>query len=139
MSKADSIVRQMFKNDAFSQWLGIDITKIEEGHCILSMTVRSEMCNGFGVTHGGITYSLADSALAFACNSHGIKSMSIETSISHTAPVHTGDLLTAEASEVSRKNKIAIYDIPVRNQAGEVVALFKGTVYRSGKEWEIED
>ena len=129
------IVNQMFKADLFSQWLGIEIESIETGSCALKMTVRGEMCNGFGVTHGGITYSFADSALAFACNSRGMKSMSIETSISHTEPVRSGDTLTAIAKEVSLKNKIAIYDIPVKNQHNEVVALFKGTVYRSSKEW----
>ena len=133
--KPKEIVQEMFDNDAFSQWLGVKILERGAGHCQVQMTVREEMSNGFGVTHGGITYSLADSALAFACNSHGIKSMSIETSISHTAPVRTGDVLTATASEVSLKNKIAIYDIPVVNQDGETVALFKGTVYRSSKQW----
>ncbi|MCL4166623.1 UNVERIFIED_CONTAM: hypothetical protein GTU68_001852 [Idotea baltica] len=131
----DSIIDQMFANDPFSQWLGIQLLKKEKGSCSIQMTVREEMCNGFGVTHGGITYSLADSALAFASNSHGVKSMSIETSISHTAPVRPGDILTATPQEVSLKNKIAIYDIPVLNQDGLTVALFKGTVYRSGKEW----
>ena len=100
------------------------------------MTVRKEMTNGFGVAHGGISYSIADSALAFASNSHGIKSMSIETSISHTKPVMIGDTLIAKATEKTKGNKIAVYDIPVQNQNGEMIALFKGTVYRSGKEWE---
>ncbi len=131
----ESIIDKMFANDSFSQWLGIEVLKKGDGHCSIQMKVRDEMCNGFGVTHGGITYSFADSALAFACNSRGIKSMSIETSISHTSPVHPGDVLTAEAREVSLKNKIAIYDIPIHNQRNEVVALFKGTVYRSSKEW----
>lgn len=135
MREARDIVDEMMSADAFSKWLGIEIIKSEAGHCILGMTVREEMCNGFGVTHGGITYSLADSALAFASNSRGIKSMSIETSISHTNPVYPGDVLTAIASEISLKNKIAIYDISVKNQKEETVALFKGTVYRSGKEW----
>jgi acyl-CoA thioesterase len=135
MREPKSIVDEMMSKDTFSQWLGIEIMELGEGHCTLQMTVRAEMCNGFGVTHGGITYSFADSALAFACNSQGIKSMSIETGISHTNPVFPGDVLTAEARELSLKNKIAIYDIPVKNQKGELVALFKGTVYRSGKEW----
>jgi acyl-CoA thioesterase len=131
----EAIIQSMYDNDHFSQWLGISIIDRGAGHCQIQMTVREEMSNGFGVTHGGITYSFADSALAFACNSQGVKSMSIETSISHTAPVRPGDVLTATAREVSLKNKIAIYDIPVENQNGETVALFKGTVYRSSKEW----
>lgn len=131
----EAIIQKMYDNDPFSQWLGISVEERGRGHCTVKMTVRKEMSNGFGVTHGGITYSLADSALAFACNSHGIKSMSIETSISHTAPVRPGDVLIAAAREVSLKNKIAIYEIPIRNQNDEVIALFKGSVYRSGKEW----
>jgi acyl-CoA thioesterase len=131
----EAIIQEMFDKDPFSQWLGIEILARGAGHCQVQMTVREEMSNGFGVTHGGITYSLADSALAFSCNSQGIKSMSIETSISHTAPVRPGDVLIATAHEMSLKNKIAIYDIPVVNQDGVTVALFKGTVYRSGKEW----
>tara|TARA_R110002096_G_scaffold386418_2_gene580386 strand:+ start:89928 stop:90344 length:417 start_codon:yes stop_codon:yes gene_type:complete len=137
--KASEIVNKMMAEDAFSQWLGIEVLEKSAGSSRLKMLVRKEMVNGFGVAHGGITYSIADSALAFASNSHGIKSMSIETSISHSKPVKVGDTLIAHATEKSRGNKIAIYDIPVENQNGEIVALFKGTVYRSGKNWEEEN
>lgn len=133
----EEIVDKMMSEDAFSQWLGVEVLNKILGSSVLKMTVRKEMTNGFGVAHGGITYSLADSALAFACNSHGIKSMSIETSISHTKPVMIGDVLVAKASEKSKGNKIAVYDITIENQKAEIVALFKGTVYRSGKEWEV--
>lgn len=138
MDRAQEIVRKMMADDAFSKWLGIEIEESSAGHCRLRMRVRKEMTNGFGVAHGGITYSLADSALAFACNSHGIKSMSIETSISHTAPVMSDDTLTATAAELSKKNRIAIYEVRITNQHEETVGHFKGTVYRSGKEWELE-
>ncbi|NND94425.1 MAG: hydroxyphenylacetyl-CoA thioesterase PaaI [Flavobacteriales bacterium] len=127
----------MMDEDYFSQWLGIEILEKSEGACKLRMMVRDEMQNGFGVVHGGITYSFADSALAFACNSRGVKAMSIETSISHTHPVHAGDTLTAIAKELSLKKKIAVYEVEVKNQNDEIVALFKGTVYRSGKVWEL--
>lgn len=137
MKKSEAIVHRMLENDPFSKWLGIDLIDVGEGYCSLKMTIRPEMNNGFDVTHGGITYSFADSALAFACNSHGIKSMSIETSISHTAAVKAGDELIAIARELSLKNKIAIYEVEVKRSTGEVVALFKGTVYRSGKEWDV--
>lgn len=133
--RAQQIVDAMMADDRMSRWLGIEVLEVQEGACRLRMQAREEMCNGFGVIHGGITYSFADSALAFACNSHGIKTMSIETSISHTAPVHPGDMLTATARELSLKNRIAVYEITVRNQDDAVVGLFKGTVYRSGKEW----
>ena len=94
------------------------------------------MLNGHGTAHGGITYSLADSALGFASNSHGKKAVSIETSISHTLPVYEHDTLIAEAIEESCSNKIGIYAIKVyRESDDKVVALFKGTVYRTSKEW----
>ena len=134
---SSSIVDKMYKNDLFSKWLGIDIVEQGIGKSKLVMTIRQEMLNGFGIAHGGITYSLADSALAFACNSQGRESMSIETSISHTKPCHIGDVLTAEAIEKSLSYKIAIYHISVKNQDNETVALFKGTVYRTNKDWEL--
>ena len=134
---AFAIVNKMYQNDLFSKWLGIDIIEKGIGKSKLSMTIRKEMLNGFGVAHGGITYSLADSALAFASNSQGRESMSIETSISHTKPCHVGDVLTAEALEESLSYKIAIYHISVKNQDNETVALFKGTVYRTSKNWVL--
>jgi acyl-CoA thioesterase len=137
MKKSEAIVGRMFDHDAFSQWLGIERVSVSEGSCELRMTVRPEMCNGFEVLHGGISYSLADSALAFASNSHGRKSMSIDTSISHIATGKSGDILTAIAREDSLKNRIAIYTVEVTNQRSELVALFKGTVYRSEKEWDV--
>jgi acyl-CoA thioesterase len=133
--KAKDIVHRMFDNDAFSKWLGIELVEIGEGVSVLRMQVRKEMLNGFDVLHGGITYSLADSSLAFASNAYGRKSMSIETSISHTLPCKEGDVLTTKTVERSLTNRIGIYDISVINQENKVVALFKGTVYRSDKEW----
>jgi len=135
MSKAEEIVHQMFDNDAFSKWLGIELINIGEGVSTLRMKVRKEMLNGFDVLHGGITYSLADSALAFASNAYGRKSMSIETSISHTLSCKEGDVLTTKTVERSLSNRIGVYDISVTNQDDKVVALFKGTVYRSDKNW----
>ncbi len=132
---AKAIVNKMYDGDAFSQWLGIKRIEDRPGYSKLKMTVREEMTNGFKIAHGGITYSLADSALAFASNSHGRQSVSIETSISHTKPVHIGDVLIAEAKELNLTNATGIYDIKVTNQKEEVVALFKGTVYRTKKEW----
>jgi acyl-CoA thioesterase len=132
---ANKVVSAMYDKDWFSQWLGIERVKIETGTCVLKMKVRKEMLNGFGIAHGGITYSLADSALAFASNSHGKMAVSVETSISHTAQLHEGDEITATTEEMSLSNKIAVYQITVKNQKNEVVALFKGTVYRTGKEW----
>lgn len=129
------VVDRMYNSDWFSQWLGIERVLVDAGKCVLRMKIRKEMLNGFQILHGGITYSLADSALAFASNSHGRMSVSIETSISHVVACKEGDDLIATAEEVSLTNKIGIYHIAVTNQNGVKVAFFKGTVYRTGKEW----
>ena len=136
-SRSSQIIDQMFNNDPFSKWLGIERMEESPGYCVLQMTVMQEMLNGFSVAHGGITYSLADSALAFATNAHGIQSMSIETSISHTKQVLEADILTAKTKEISLTKRVGIYQIDITNQNNEIVALFKGTVYRTGKEWEV--
>ena len=126
---------KMLKNDPFSQWLGIEIVLFDDQHCELSLLVRPEMCNGFGVAHGGITYSLADSALAFASNADGIKSMSIETSINHIKKVFAGDRLRARAELVEKTQKLGHYIIRIENQEKILVALFKGMVYRTSESW----
>ena len=135
MEKAEKIVNTMINGDAFSQWLGIEVMKVSEGFCKLEMTVRDEMTNGFNIAHGGISYSLADSALAFAANSDGVQSLSIETTISHTKKVMSGDRLTAETKEISKNEKNAVYNINITNQDDITVANFKGTVYRTKKKW----
>ena len=129
------IVHKMFDNDPFSKWLGIEVDVISEGSCQLSMTIRKEMLNGFGIAHGGITYSIADSALAFAANTHGRQSVSIDTSINHTETLKEGDKIVAIASEESLKNRFGFYKIEIKRN-DTIVALFKGTVYRTNKEWE---
>jgi acyl-CoA thioesterase len=134
--KARKIVNLMMEKDAFSGWMGIKILHAGPGYCTLVAAITPEMTNGFEVCHGGVTFSIADSALAFASNSHGIKSVSIETSISHTKPVRVGDLIRAEAAEQHLSDKLATYHVTLTNQLGETVALFKGTVYRTGREWE---
>jgi len=136
-SKTTAIVDAMMSKDYFSQWLGIERLEEKEGFCKLRMTVRKEMCNGFEIAHGGISYSFADSALAFASNSHGRQAVSIETSISHLKPLRAGDIITATAEEKSRSNRIAIYDVRVEKENGELVALFKGTVFIKETEWNV--
>jgi acyl-CoA thioesterase len=130
------IVSTMMEKDAFSQWLGITVDKIELGTCVLSCQVTEEMLNGFQILHGGISYSIADSALAFASNSYGNKCVSIETSISHTRPAKTGDILTATCKEINRGRTIGIYEVAVTNHDQKLVAIFKGTVSISGDTWE---
>lgn len=135
--QASRIVDRMYNNDPFSQWLGIERLEDGAGQSRLRMTVREEMLNGFAIAHGGITYSLADSALAFAANGHGQQAVSIETSIAHTQPVKAGDTLETAVEEQSLSRRLGIYQIKITNQNGDLVALFKGTVYRTGKPWEV--
>lgn len=137
MSHPSKIVDKMYENDAFSKWLGIKRIEDGAGKSVLQMTVRKEMLNGFDIIHGGITYSLADSALAFASNGHGRKAVSVETSISHTQTCKEGDVLTTHTEEMSLSKKIGIYQITITNQHNKTVALFKGTVYITDKNWEI--
>ena len=137
MNNAEKIVDFMFTNDSFSQWLGIERLSVAPGICDLRMTVRNEMLNGFAIAHGGISYSLADTALAFASNAHGLKCYSVETSISHVKMVVEGDVLTTVVEEKSLSKRIGVYHITVFNQNNEAVAFFKGTVHRSEKSWEI--
>jgi len=134
---ARDIVAAMMQQDAFSHWLGITVLEQRAGYCRLGMRVRKEMLNGFGIAHGGITYSVADSALAFASNSQGRKSLSIETSISHIASLKEGDEIIAEALCESDTEKLGHYKVAVflKNEPGKSVALFKGTVYKTSKSW----
>ncbi len=131
------IINTMMANDFFSQWLGIKILELNPGSCKLTLTVRKDMLNGFGIAHGGITYSLADTALAFASNSKGRKSVSIETSISHLVSLKENDELIAEAFCETETEKLGHYKVNVflKNDPTKIVALFKGIVYKTSKEW----
>jgi acyl-CoA thioesterase len=135
MDLAKKVVEKMMSGDAFSQWLGIEVLEIATGFCKLQLKVRDEMTNGFDIAHGGIAYSLADSCLAFAANSDGIQAVSIETSISHTKKVTSGDKLTATSKQINKSSKNALYYITIINQNNQEVAHFKGTVFRTEKEW----
>ena len=121
--------------DEFSSWMDIKIDSIEKGKCSLCCQIRKEMLNGFSIAHGGIAYSLADSTLAFAANSYGLQSFSIETSISHLVKVKEEDLLKSNSIEIHRGNKTALYQIEVYNQKNIMVAIMKGTVYISKIVW----
>ena len=135
MKISEKIVNEMYTNDAFSKWLGIEKLEISKGNCKLRMKVRKEMLNGFKIAHGGIAYSLADSALAFAANSHGNKSLSIETKISHFKPVKEGDILTAIVMKESLTEKKGQYIIKIINQEEIEIAEFNGIVHRTSKIW----
>lgn len=135
MKTPDEIVQLMMENDAFSQWMGVQVLDVSKGSCSIRISVSAAMLNGFYIAHGGIAYSLSDSALAFAANSHGNKCVSIETSISHIRPTVKGDILTAKAEEKHRGKTIGIYEVVVSNQLNKTVALFKGTVHISQETW----
>ncbi len=135
MKTPKEIFDLMYNNDPFSKLLGMRLIEINEGFCKLEMKVIKDMLNGFGIAHGGITYSLADSALAFASNSRGIQSVSIETSINHLSKVVEGDILTAITEEKNLTGRTGLYIINIINQNNQAVALFKGIVFRTGKEW----
>ena len=135
MKTPAEIVHLMMESDAFSQWLRIEVTETGLGTCVLTCPVLPQMLNGFHILHGGISYSLSDSALAFASNSRGYKCVSIETSISHTRQAVTGDTLTATCVESYRGRTQGIYHVEVKNQHDKLVALFKGTVRISAEIW----
>lgn len=135
--KTKKIVDKMMERDLFSQWMGIERLEEREGYCKLKMTIRPEMCNGFEIAHGGISFALADSALAFASNSHGRHAVSIETSISHIRSLRPGDTIIATAEEKSLTNSIGIYEVSINKENGDIVALFKGTVFRKETMWAL--
>lgn len=135
MMEGRKIPHKMLSMDAFSSWLGIEILESEIGRCKVGMTVRREMLNSMGKAHGGITYSLADTAFGFAANTHGKFAVSIETSINHIEAIEEGDYLVAEAVIDVTKTKVGFNIIEVK-RGNEMVALFKGVVYRTTKDWE---
>jgi acyl-CoA thioesterase len=135
--QAIRIVNAMMDKDLFSQWLDIERVSEGPGNSVLRMLVRPEMVNGFGIVHGGVVFSLADSAFAFASNSRGKHSVSIDTSITHLKPAYPGDILMAEAREVHTSRKLGHYNVRVTNQRDELIAHFKGTVYRKNEEWDV--
>lgn len=128
-----SVVEHMMHEDAFSQWLRIEVLEIKEGYSKIKMTIREEMVNGFHVAHGGIAFSLADSALAFACNNRNNLSMALDATISFLKQVNVGDELIAEAKEIHNGKSTGVYLVTVTNQHLQQVALFKGTCFRTGK------
>ena len=124
-------VSDMLARDAFSRWLGIEVVTVHAGHCTLRMEVRDDMLNGFGVSHGGIVYSLADSAMAFACNAGPHVTVAVDNAITYPAAIHVHDVLEAVAEEEAASGRLAYYRATIRNQHGTVVAIFRGTVYRT--------
>lgn len=129
------ITAQMMENDRFSKWLGLEIEESGPGYCKLHYRITAEMINGFHIVHGGVLFSAADSAFAFACNSHGILSVAHDVSITFTKSAKVGDLLTVEAKELYLGKRTGLYDVRTTNEAGELVAFFKGSSFRTSTTW----
>ena len=129
----EDVVQHMMENDYFSQWMRVEVIEVKEGYSKIKMTIRKEMVNGFGIVHGGLPFSLADSAFAFACNNRNNLSVALDVTITFTKAVNVGDILTAEAKEIHNGRSTGVYLITVTNQKNESVALFKGTCFRTGK------
>ncbi|HEX5580728.1 MAG TPA: hotdog fold thioesterase [Gemmatimonadaceae bacterium] len=136
---AERCVARMLEQDAFSAWLGLRVAEVAPGAVTVEMAVRPEMLNGFGVCHGGVTFALADSALAFASNTHGRVTLSVENSIGYPAPVHEGDVLTARARAEAGGRRVGFYRVEVTRQDGATVAIFRGTVYSTDRELLSDD
>ncbi|WP_202628599.1 hydroxyphenylacetyl-CoA thioesterase PaaI [Sediminibacterium soli] len=130
---AKKVVNRMLETDYFSRWMNVQVLDVKEGYSRIQMVLRKEMLNGFGIAHGGISFALADSAFAFACNSDGMITVALDASISFPKPGREGDTLTAEAKRISQTRRTGLYLIHVTNQHNELVALFKGTCYKTDK------
>jgi acyl-CoA thioesterase len=135
--RAGAIVRHMLAHDVFSRWLGVEILHLEPARVTLRMAVREDMTNGFGVCHGGVTFAFADSALAFASNTGGKVTVSIENSMTYPAAVRVGDLLLAEAEREASSQRLAYYRVRVTRGDGAVVALLRGTVFQTDREHDV--
>ena len=130
------VLQRMLQHDKFTEWLGLKVDAVDAGYCKLHYTVKEEMLNGFHSIHGGVLFSAADSAFAFACNSHGVLTVALDVSISFTRAAKPGEVLTVEAQELHLGNRTGAYDVKTTNEKGELVAWFKGTAYRTSQKIE---
>ncbi|MEO3476566.1 hydroxyphenylacetyl-CoA thioesterase PaaI [Phaeobacter sp. CAU 1743] len=124
--RAEKSSAAMWSSDNASKWAGMEIAEVDAGRAVLQLTVEAHHCNGHGICHGGVTFMLADSAFAFACNSRNQVTVAQSNSITYTAPGRLGDRLTADAREVSLTGRSGIYDVTVKNQDDLVIAEFRG-------------
>lgn len=124
--RAQKVASTMFGRDRASKWAGIELLSVDEGSATMGLRVQDHHCNGHGICHGGVTFMLADSAFAFACNSRNQATVAQHNVISFIAPVRAGDYLTAQATEQSLAGRSGIYDVRVTNQNGDQIAEFRG-------------
>lgn len=125
-ARAEKSATAMWENDAATRWFGMELIAVDEGRATLAMTVGPQHCNGHGTCHGGVSFALADSAFAFACNSRNQVTVGQHTTMTYLAPGRAGDRLTAEAREISLAGRSGIYDVRVTNQSGQPIAEFRG-------------
>ena len=135
--RAAAVVSHMLAYDEFSRWLGVELLDAKPERVTIRMVVRQDMTNGFGVCHGGVTFAFADSAFAFASNTGGQVSVSIENSMTYPAAVHVGDVLLAEAEKEASSRRLGYYRVRVTRNDGAVVALFRGTVFQTEREHDV--
>lgn len=135
--KEQQIVEHMMKHDAFSQWMGVEVEEVKEGYCKITCEITDEMLNGFKVTHGGIIFSLADSALAFSAATYGRVSLAIDNSISLFKKTEAGEKITAVSTCINITHKTGVFEVNIFNSKDEKIALMKATVYRTGEEFEL--
>jgi acyl-CoA thioesterase len=131
LTLAHKVADEMLKLDKHAQYLGMQVNQISPGYAELSLVVREDMVNGLGICHGGVTFSLADTAFAFACNSRNNRTLALNCSITYSAPARSGDVLTAVAQETVLNGKTGVYDVIISNQHMEKIALFRGVSYRT--------
>lgn len=131
---SETIGRWMEQQDRFARLLGIELRQVAPGYCQVSLKVTTDMLNAVGITHGGVTFTLADFAFAVASNSHGKAAVAITAQINYPSASRVGEQLVAEARESSKTGRTGLYNIEVRKADGELVALFTGTVYRRSDE-----
>ena len=136
-TRAEKIVAHMMEKDEFSRWMGVEILEVNKGYCKISCPIKQEMLNGFSVAHGGIAFSLADSALAFSAATYGRVSLAIENSISFTKKTVIGNQLTAESNCLNLTHKTGLFEVKVLDQDNNLVALMKATVYRTSDEFPV--
>ena len=127
---AERVAAEMFARDRASQAMGMRVENVAPGRAVLTMTVRADMLNGLATCHGGFIFTLADSAFAFACNSANMVTVASGCSIDFVAPARERDVLTAVAQERASSGRTGVFDIDVKNQRGETVALFRGKAHR---------
>lgn len=138
LATAEQVRDAMLADDAATRMLGMQIAEVAPGRAVIAMTVRADMLNGFAICHGGLIATLADSAFAFACNARNALTVASGFGIDLLKPARLGDVLTATAQEASLAGRTGLYDVTVRNQNEELIAMFRGRSYRVGDRKVVE-